>query len=762
MKYYFQTILNIMLVLVGSRAIGQVTYSGAQSPGNVVNNILLGAGVNASNITFKNTATPSAATATNLKTFIGSGSFPFSSGVFISTQGPSSALSDPDLSAITTGDIKSGGVLEFDFVAQGNTLSFNYIFASSEYSSYTCSSFNDVFGFFLSGPGISGPYSNNAINLAIIPGSNNIPVGINSVNRGSPSSSYTSANCLAVNPNYVADAIYYATPAYNFGNAVSGTNLNGSTVVLEATLPAGVLLECGETYHIKMGVTNVVDNILHSAVFLEAGSFSISPMEVNFNTVTESNILYEGCNNASTIYFSRAACSENLPLDELEAWITWGGTATRDVDYEGTKDTIILAAGQQKDSIVINPLPDDELEGLESIIITIKTLNQEGDTITFIDTLWIDDRPLLTLTTNDTIIKCLEHEVKVTAQHEGGFPGFVYTWIDMDSIPLNDSIIDESQLIIYPDLTENGTYEYILHVKDTCGFEARDTVKVIMNHTLHIDSLQILKKATCEPIGMVALWSHPYGAHANDSTITPPTDWTFDIDYKWIAKYDSTIIFPNKNSLENVSGGWYYIELTDKNIGCTVYDSVHVPTENVPQAVIVPSVTSGCAPLTVTFTHESINSNSYVWDFGDGALIETTGKESYSRTYPDSTVLYSVQLVASNGNIPCNDTSVVYIQPTWCPYPSAESPNVLNLNASSLNNRFFIHTENASSIDIIIINRWGNIMYEGSGTQMAPPIWNGTNKSGEIVPDGVYFVKYTVTGVMGDELKGSSFVTVVR
>ncbi|MDP4854674.1 MAG: choice-of-anchor L domain-containing protein, partial [Schleiferiaceae bacterium] len=44
--------------------------------------------------------------------------------------------------------------IQFDFLAGGDSVQFDYIFASKEYTGYTCSSFNDVFGFFLIGPGI--------------------------------------------------------------------------------------------------------------------------------------------------------------------------------------------------------------------------------------------------------------------------------------------------------------------------------------------------------------------------------------------------------------------------------------------------------------------------------------------------------------------------------------------------------------------------------------------------------------------------------
>ena len=41
-------------------------------------------------------------------------------------------------------------VLEFDFRPISDQISFEYVFGSEEYQSYTCSNYNDIFGFFLS------------------------------------------------------------------------------------------------------------------------------------------------------------------------------------------------------------------------------------------------------------------------------------------------------------------------------------------------------------------------------------------------------------------------------------------------------------------------------------------------------------------------------------------------------------------------------------------------------------------------------------
>src|SRR3954471_4443447 len=58
-------------------------------------------------------------------------------------------------------------VLEFDFIPVGDSVKFRYVFSSEEYPIYTCSNFNDVFAFFISGPGISG-----SKNIALVPGTN--------------------------------------------------------------------------------------------------------------------------------------------------------------------------------------------------------------------------------------------------------------------------------------------------------------------------------------------------------------------------------------------------------------------------------------------------------------------------------------------------------------------------------------------------------------------------------------------------------------
>lgn len=181
---------------------------------------------------------------------------------------------DPDLELLM-GDFYSydATIIEFDFtVAFSDTFKFNYVFGSEEYPEFTCTLFNDAFGFLISGPGINGPYSNNAINICMIPNSNEA-VAINTIND----------NLDCGNPQYYIN------------------NENGQHVVYDGfttPLPASFYTIGEETYHAKLIIGDGSDAVFDSGVFLSvnslgADSLLIPPSQftasVNNNVVEVTN-----------------------------------------------------------------------------------------------------------------------------------------------------------------------------------------------------------------------------------------------------------------------------------------------------------------------------------------------------------------------------------------------------------------------------------------------------------------------------------------
>ena len=65
-----------------------------------------------------------------------------------------------------------------------------------------------------------------------------------------------------------------------------------------------------------------------------------------------------------------------------------------------------------------------------------------------------------------------------------------------------------------------------------------------------------------------------------------------------------------------------------------------------------------------------------------------------------------------------------------------------------------------SNIDLVIINRWGNEVFSGSGLN---PKWNGILNNGEKAGEGTYFYKYNVIGINGEvSIDGHGFLQLVR
>jgi gliding motility-associated-like protein len=281
------------------------------SPESIVQNTLLGEGVELLDVTFNGNS--ASAMNPQMGTFYnGLQAIGISDGVILSTgnaeiaEGPNdlpTAFSsideneltvEPDLSILMgqSVDLNDVAVLEFDFVASGDTLKFSYVFASEEYNEHTCSPYNDAFGFFISGPGVSGDgtFTNNAINVARIPGTN-LPVAINTVNNGTAGEYGSNAICNSADPNWQSNSQYFVDNESN--TDLNTTQFDGFTKVMRVEVP----VVCGGTYHIKMAIADAVDGKNDSAVFLESNSFqSAAPLEVDYEVLNPiDNMAIEGC-----------------------------------------------------------------------------------------------------------------------------------------------------------------------------------------------------------------------------------------------------------------------------------------------------------------------------------------------------------------------------------------------------------------------------------------------------------------------------------
>ncbi|MDN3639019.1 choice-of-anchor L domain-containing protein [Simiduia curdlanivorans] len=224
-----------------------------QNDGAMLAGDIVGSGISVSNINYVGANGASGFFTDGLSSGLG-----FDTGVLLTTgnaagaAGPNTATDfgsnnglsgDADLSALSGYSTFDATTLSFDFEFDGGLggdLYFNFIFASEEYNEYVNSEFNDIFALYVDG-----------VNVALLP--DLTPIAINNVNNGSNAGYYNDNESGTYNLQY--DGF---TNAFNV--ALKG-------------MSSGV-------HSMKFAIADGSDYILDSGIFIQASSFSTTPVDV--------------------------------------------------------------------------------------------------------------------------------------------------------------------------------------------------------------------------------------------------------------------------------------------------------------------------------------------------------------------------------------------------------------------------------------------------------------------------------------------------
>lgn len=573
--------------------------------------------------------------------------------------------SDPDLAQLAGINVGDASGIEFDFVPTLGSLSFDYVFASEEYCEFV-GQFNDVFGFFISGPGINGPYSNNAVNIAQIPGTNT-EVAINTVNHNTNTQFFVSNSTTCSGETNCPDIRY-----------------DGFTTVFTAFIDG---LDPCETYHIKLVVGDASDQAWDSAVFLGNGSFDAGG-ELNVQSVVPNgngNIAIEACQDGQFI-FTRNAVDIDQPLTVN---FSIGGTATPGLDFTPFPTSITFPPGQQLFIIDVEILSDALAEGDETITLILDQdactcSGQAGELI-------IQDYVPFEVNDGDVTV-CGQTGSTLLADVVGGAPNFFYAWSNGSS---TESIT----------VSPSTTTVYTVTVTDQCGSteEGSYTVNVLSAPTATISGDAVFCEGDPNPTATLTVtftgqgpWDLTYFFNGvQQPQITGITDNPFDLVVSSVGNYalsavvnqfcsgtvsglgtvsevdvelaivptpancngqasgsvDLTVTggdptytynWSNSNTSEdlfNVPTGPYSVTVTDIN-GCTEEASTTVTEPPVLNAIITEVAPVNCAgdmtgAIDLTVTGGSPNYN-YVWSNGStNEDVSMLGANTYSVTITD-------------------------------------------------------------------------------------------------------------------------------
>jgi gliding motility-associated-like protein len=681
----------------------------------------------------------------------------------------------------------NAAVLSFDFVPQSDTVKFRYVFGSEEYPEWVGDQFNDVFAFFISGPGIPGGQQN----MALIPGTFQ-PVAINNVNNGTNNTG-PCTNCMFYKNNGTGNnAPFNQNPFY--------VEYDGLTVPLEAVSP----VQCGETYRLIIAIADVGDAIYDSGIFLEANSLtSEQPVTVDYqlsdDPYNDGQTMAQGC-TSTTVTITRSGNNLDQPLTVP---INLSGTALQGVDFSSVPSEVTFAPFQTEITFSFDALVNPGVLGTLSVILEFEIQDPCGnDSFQYVE-VFINPVDDVEVTIANNEVLCPGDEVELIAIASGGGSGYTYLWntgettssifvspqsTETFTVTVTDGCLEQTvsasgtvnvpnydDLTIFPtpdfdddcpyvpfDLaveanggaggysylwtTENGTTisnspvvnvvpsqttTYYITVTDQCGEETSDSV------TITILSPPLLITVTPEQ-----------EICPGDSAVLEVTaTGGFGSYYYFWPTTGETTSQITVNPLQTTA---YEVEVMDDCQSFKVVDETKVIVVQ-PEAnftIVTDPIFNG---LPITFQNLTNNGNYYQWFFGDGGF-STQVHPNNTYEFPGE---YLVTLIAEDLK-GCTDTITkpIRIREEHFIY----IPNAFTPDGDRFNNFFEASTINIRSLSILVFNRWGEVVYSSESVDFK---WDGSY-NGTKVRDGVYVWKIEYETNEGEAFEINGHVTVLR
>ena len=647
----------------------------------------------------------------------------------------------------TIDEINDVAVLEFDFIPSSDTINFKYIFASQEYFGYENTSFNYVFEFFISGPGIAGPYASPAgfpdgsINIATIEDDAGtiLPVTISSVNA-------------TINPEYFVDNQALETV----------DDADGFTIPLTAV----AVVQCGETYHIRLAIADGTDDALSSYVFLEENSFNSSTVNVINSSGVDTTDLEINC-GSQIILTAEASSGSDLSF----LWST--GETTQSINVgEGTYVVEIISDGcaliSDTVTIVETPIsldlgedificssdhtnlnvksvqdaqpplsylwstdetsPDiDVSNGLYSLKITDSNGCEASDSLEVVE----KSRPSATLTGGGNICDGQTDNFPIINVQLSGIPPFHFTYNNS-----MDSFQDSTLFHTYKIQADTQGYYYISQIEDSlCRGSVSNNIEVtysssssfILGSRLMCDGdstlITVQTNVDAAPYSLF-LYNGSYNRVFENLTASK-----FQIYVSDSALYLVSKLVDRFNCESQTNNGFAKIEfkapINPEFIAS--FDSVLCPVDS---AIMLEAIPDGGV-----FSGKGVDFDGYFHPVN--AFV---GKSLVHYSFPNN----CNEIVSIPVEVNCDVNLFV--------------PNSFSPNYDFINDNFVIRGSNILEYELLIYSRWGEQLFH---TKDMSHHWDGKHK-GKVVANGVYSYSITAYGKDARVIKKNGFVNVVQ
>lgn len=544
--------------------------------------------------------------------------------------------------------------ITFYFTPQANQIKFRFVFASEEYPENINKNYNDVFGFFITGPGFTGNQ-----NIALIPSTTD-PISIQTINANTNSSYYID-------------------------------NSNGTSTQFDAftkVIEINATVQPCKVYTLKFAIADVKDFIYDSGIFIEAQSFqSADPRSII--AYDQKKIVSECDSSGFVLTRVNKDKSQAITINYI-----FEGTAINGVDYTAIPaNKVIIPAGANSTFIKIRPTRDFLNEANESV--KLKIVDPVICDTTQAELNISDYKPIdklkFQLACNDTIttvavvqydqldsIKWYNQE-KVFLQYGNSFNvkntdttvHYVYSIEKCTGLTIKDSV----KLIHYPITTNKDTSVCIgdaIQLFATCDFpnakfswtsnvgsffpstEVANPIFNVLDSsivTVKINSDKICSQKTFKIFAPELLIKDSINSICKSGSV--PLVASGGKKYKWVPSYglsSDTIANPIANPDTSMK---YALTITNGN--CEKKYNVTVKVDTIPNAnagldVII------CSRQTVRLNGSGSDYESYLW-------FPTLAVDSPSNPQPLANPAQTTQYVlqAFNGSCFSYDTVNIFV-----------------------------------------------------------------------------------------------------
>ncbi len=709
------------------------------------------------------------------------GGIVLSSGRALGAEGPSSLFSDiaigsgPDslLTLLAGQPTLDKCFLQFEVFAPKSELSFNYLFGSEEYNEFVNNIYNDIFGFFVSGPGITGE-----INLAVLPppALPNTSITINTINNGNPFGSNPNSNPNFYMNNTVADG-----PAPN----ADVLGYDGHTVIMSAET---TVIPCN-WYTIRLGIADGTDPRFDSGVLIEANSLFSNAATISSNGADGT---FDNTINAAE------ACADGQftidlffpQIDTATVYIQVASSSTASPnDYNSTviPDSVVFAPGQTVITIPIVATVDGVAEGPETIVLYLLS---ECATAEPYDSAVLIIRDELDVSLDPAITICGE-PITMPFVANGADYTFWSPGVGLSDSTISNPLVSPDTVTTYTIIASNG----VCH--DTLSTTITPTLFTVAGDTTYCEGgTSSITSSTNIATGVTYSWTGangaaPIGLSCTDCpqpnvsgapvgnnqyivTYTAPSCTVIDTINVNVIAYPNPTVSGTGTLCENESyvlGGTpepgVTYTWTDQTTGLVVGNTLDLEVTpqtsttyelvasngncevsgNTVTVDVFGSFTLDTNPdeeinignsvdVTTTATQNGVNpigALSYVWTPPTGVSDASIANPVMS---PTTSTVYTVTATSSAG---CSQTASFEITVNT---PFYNVPNAFTPNNDGENDKFKVLAANGANYEIKtfnVFNRWGQLVYSG----LSQDGWDGTI-DGKIANQATYIYQIVI------------------